>query len=72
MDFKEDEDHRLIRESIRKLCDGFPDDYWEQHDREGIFPDEFFKEMAAAGWIGTSQGHDKRRCRCCRQGDSSN
>ena len=46
MDFKEDEDHRLIRESIRKLCEGFPDDYWEQHDREGIFPDEFFQEMA--------------------------
>ena len=54
MDFKEDEDHRLIRESIRKLCEGFPDDYWEQHDREGIFPDEFFKEMAAAGWIGVA------------------
>ena len=52
MDFREDEDQRLIRESIRKLCEGFPDDYWEQHDREGIFPDEFFKEMAAAGWIG--------------------
>jgi len=52
MDFREDEEQRLIRESIRKLCEGFPDDYWEQHDREGQFPDEFFKEMASAGWIG--------------------
>ena len=52
MDFREDEEQRLIRESIRKLCEGFPDDYWEQHDREGKFPDEFFKEMASAGWIG--------------------
>ena len=52
MDFREDEEQRLIRESIRKLCENFPDDYWEQHDREGKFPNEFFEEMASAGWIG--------------------
>ncbi|NQV70814.1 MAG: acyl-CoA/acyl-ACP dehydrogenase [Pseudohongiella sp.] len=52
MDFLETEEHRLIRESVHKLCQGFPDAYWEQHDREGQFPDDFFAEMAAAGWIG--------------------
>jgi len=52
MHFEETEEQILIRESIRKLCSGFPDDYWEQRDREGEFPDDFFKEMAAAGWIG--------------------
>lgn len=52
MDFNESEEHRLIRESIRKLCTGFPDTYWEQHDREEQFPTEFFDAMAAAGWIG--------------------
>ena len=52
MNFREDEEQRLIRESIRKLCENFPDDYWEQHDREGKFPNEFFEEMASAGWIG--------------------
>lgn len=52
MDFLETEEQRLIRESVRKLCKSFPDDYWEQHDREGQFPDDFFDEMAAAGWIG--------------------
>ena len=52
MDFLETEEQSLIRQSIRKLCSGFPDDYWEQHDREGKFPDDFFDEMAAAGWIG--------------------
>lgn len=52
MDFNESEEHRLIRESVSKLCADFPDDYWEQHDREGVFPDDFFKKMAAAGWIG--------------------
>ena len=52
MDFNETEEHGLIRDSIRKLCSAYPDDYWEQHDREGIFPMDFFDEMAAAGWIG--------------------
>ncbi|PCJ17538.1 MAG: acyl-CoA dehydrogenase [SAR86 cluster bacterium] len=52
MDFAETEEQSLIRESVRKLCKGFPDSYWEQHDREGQFPDDFFKEVAAAGWIG--------------------
>ncbi len=52
MNFVETEEQGLIRDSIRKLCSGFPDDYWEQCDREGKFPDTFFAEMAAAGWIG--------------------
>jgi len=52
MDFLETEEQGLIRDSIRKLCKAYPDDYWEQHDREGQFPDDFFAEMAAAGWIG--------------------
>ena len=52
MDFREDEEQHLIRDSVRKLCEGFPDDYWEEHDREGQFPDEFFNTMAAEGWIG--------------------
>ncbi len=52
MNFEESEEHRLIRESVRKLCSDFPDEYWERHDREGVFPDRFFHNMAAAGWIG--------------------
>ncbi|HJO12097.1 MAG: acyl-CoA dehydrogenase family protein [Gammaproteobacteria bacterium] len=52
MDFSENEEQRLIRESVRKLCSEFPDGYWEEHDREGKFPDSFFSKMAAAGWIG--------------------
>ena len=52
MDFEETDEQALIRDSIRKLCSRFPDDYWEEHDREGRFPDDFFDEVAAAGWIG--------------------
>lgn len=52
MNFEESDEHGLIRDSVRKLCSEFPDSYWEQHDREGVFPDLFFNKMAAAGWIG--------------------
>ena len=52
MNFNETEEQRLIRESVRKLCSAFSDDYWEERDREGKCPDTFFDEMAAAGWIG--------------------
>lgn len=52
MDFVETEEQSLIRDSIRKLCKGFPDDYWEQCDRQFKFPDAFYTAMAEAGWIG--------------------
>jgi len=51
-DFTESDEHRLIRESIRKLCSRYPDDYWEEKDREHEFPWDFFNDMAAAGWVG--------------------
>lgn len=52
MNFIESEEQKLIRESVRKLCLGYPDDYWEEHDREGKFPDEYCQAMADAGWLG--------------------
>ena len=51
-DFNEPDEHRLIRESVHKLCAGFPDSYWEEKDREHQFPNDFFNAMAEAGWIG--------------------
>ena len=52
MQLLETDEHRLIRESIIKLCSEFSDDYWEEKDRETSFPFEFFDAMAQAGWIG--------------------
>ena len=52
MNFIETQEQGLIRESIRKLCSGYPDDYWEQCDREKKYPLAFFNEVAKAGWIG--------------------
>lgn len=48
------QEENLIRESVARLCADFPDDYWEQHDREQKYPQDFFQAMAAAGWIGTA------------------
>ena len=48
MDFTETQEQQLIRESIRKLCAGYPDDYWEQCDAKKEFPLAFFNEVAKA------------------------
>jgi acyl-CoA dehydrogenase len=52
MDFQETDEQRLIRESVTRLCAEFDDNYWERHDREEKFPEEFYRAMADAGWIG--------------------
>ena len=52
MDFSESDEQRLIRESVRKLCRDFPDEYWEHKDAAGEFPSDFFDSMAKAGWLG--------------------
>ncbi|MFM1896042.1 MAG: hypothetical protein RLZZ385_1116 [Pseudomonadota bacterium] len=54
MTFTDTQEQRLIRESVRRLCRDFPDAYWEAHDREQRYPQEFFAAVAAAGWIGTA------------------
>ncbi len=54
MDYLETGEQRLIRESIARLCRDFPDEYWEERDRLGEFPREFYDAVAAAGWIGTA------------------
>jgi acyl-CoA dehydrogenase len=41
-----------LRESVTALCAKFDLAYWEQHDREGVFPEEFFQAVAGAGYMG--------------------
>ncbi|MEQ8953812.1 MAG: acyl-CoA dehydrogenase family protein [Gammaproteobacteria bacterium] len=52
MEFAESEELGLIRESVRKLCAAFPDEYWEEKDRQQLFHADFYHAVAAAGWIG--------------------
>ncbi|GAA4915932.1 acyl-CoA dehydrogenase [Actinomycetospora succinea] len=52
MDFREPEDHRLVREAVRDLCARFDDDYWAECERTHTFPWAFYDAMAAGGWVG--------------------
>ena len=52
VDFKLTTDQQNIRDAILKHCTRFPDDYWLEHDRSGVFPDEFYQSLLEAGWLG--------------------
>ncbi len=52
MDFSETDEHRLIRDSVRKVCADFPDEYWADKDERHVFPWDFYQAMAAGGWLG--------------------
>ncbi|MFT6155613.1 MAG: acyl-CoA dehydrogenase [Neolewinella sp.] len=45
-------DQQEIRDAVLKHCTNFSDDYWLERDRDGVFPHEFHKSMADAGWLG--------------------
>ena len=41
-----------LRAQILKLCADFGDEYWLKIDQEARFPEEFYRVVAAAGWLG--------------------
>jgi acyl-CoA dehydrogenase len=41
-----------LRAQILKLCADFGDEYWLKIDQEARFPEEFYRAVAAAGWLG--------------------
>ena len=43
--------HPEIREAVRKLCEGFPGEYWRALDRERAYPTEFVKALTEAGFL---------------------
>lgn len=52
MRFDEDEDITSIRTAIKDLCKSFGAEYWRARDEQHEFPWDFYKAMAAGGWIG--------------------
>ncbi len=54
MDFSPNEEHQMIRDSVRKICADFDNDYWMKCDREHLFPWDFHKALAAGGWAGVA------------------
>ena len=47
----EAQDHRDIRDGVRKLCDGFPGEYWRRLDAERAYPTEFVAALTEAGYL---------------------
>lgn len=47
-----DEAVQAIRESVAKLCEGFPGEYWRKLDRERGYPTEFVQALTGAGFLG--------------------
>jgi acyl-CoA dehydrogenase len=41
-----------IRQGVRSVMLRFDDEYWLARDEDGVFPFEFHKAMAEAGWLG--------------------
>ena len=52
MDFAFSAEQLRIREAIARLCQRFDAAYWLEHDSSGIFPHEFHRAVADAGWLG--------------------
>ncbi|MEN4918341.1 acyl-CoA dehydrogenase family protein [Achromobacter spanius] len=54
MDFALTDEQNAIRRAVQDLCAGFDDDYWTRKDKEGGFPEDFYRAMAGAGWLGVA------------------
>jgi acyl-CoA dehydrogenase len=40
-----------IRDGVRALCAGFPDEYFRKIDAERAYPEEFVEALTKAGWL---------------------
>jgi acyl-CoA dehydrogenase len=54
MDFSFTSDQLAIREALAKLCERFDARYWLERDRSGAFPEDFYRAIAEAGWLGVA------------------
>src|SRR5579875_3058306 len=44
-------EHSDIRLAVRKLCEGFPGEYWRKLDAERAYPTEFVQALTEAGYL---------------------
>ena len=45
------EDYPEIRESVRRICQDFPGEYWRDLDERSAYPDAFVKALTEAGYL---------------------
>lgn len=46
------EEQLTVREAVQKICAQFPNEYWQEHDRDETDPKELHAALAADGWLG--------------------
>jgi acyl-CoA dehydrogenase len=46
------EEQDAIREGVRKICAGFPGEYWREIDEGGEYPTAFVDALTASGYLG--------------------
>jgi acyl-CoA dehydrogenase len=51
MDSSVQESQQAIREEVRKLCQAFPDSYWQQVDKKELYPQEFVTMLTTSGYL---------------------
>ena len=47
-----EEDHEGLREAVREVCAGFPDEYWRALDEKREYPEAFVRAMTGSGLLG--------------------
>ncbi len=50
-DMDQGEETAQIRQSVRKLCDTFPAEYWRKLDRDHAYPTDFVQALSQAGYL---------------------
>lgn len=52
--FFDTEVQRALRANVQTILRAFPDEYWMEKDRDEVFPHEFYRAFAEAGYLGAS------------------
>jgi len=52
MDLSFTNEQIAVRDAITKLCEKYDDAYWLARDTDGVFPEDFVKDLADGGWLG--------------------
>ena len=52
------ESYHDIRDGVRSLCAGFPDEYFRKIDAERGYPEEFVNALTKAGWLAALIPHE--------------
>jgi acyl-CoA dehydrogenase len=46
------EQYEVLRQGVREVCAGFPDDYWRELDAKREYPEAFVRAMTEGGYLG--------------------